>query len=56
MDKPDLIMGGIQELMDQASKGKVKPVVGQTFRLDEASKAHRFMEGRKSYGKIVLEP
>jgi NADPH:quinone reductase-like Zn-dependent oxidoreductase len=34
--------------------GRVKPVVGKTFPLAEAAKAHRFMQERQNVGKVVL--
>jgi NADPH2:quinone reductase len=35
--------------------GKIKPVIYQTFPLDEAAKAHALMESSSHVGKIVLE-
>jgi NADPH2:quinone reductase len=34
--------------------GRIKPVVGKTFPLVEAAKAHRFMQERQNVGKVVL--
>jgi NADPH:quinone reductase-like Zn-dependent oxidoreductase len=34
--------------------GRIKPVVGKTFPLAEAAKAHRFMQERQNVGKVVL--
>jgi NADPH:quinone reductase-like Zn-dependent oxidoreductase len=34
--------------------GRIKPVVGKTFPLVEAAKAHRFMQERQNIGKVVL--
>jgi len=36
--------------------GELKPVVDQTFPLADAAQAHRRLESRKSFGKIVLVP
>ncbi len=36
--------------------GKLKPIVDAVFPLDKAADAHRRMEDRKSFGKIVLTP
>lgn len=35
--------------------GVLKPIVDRTFRLEEASKAHEYMESNENFGKIVLE-
>lgn len=37
------------------AEGKLKPIVDTTFRLEEASKAHAYMEGNENFGKIILE-
>src|SRR6185369_505775 len=34
--------------------GRIKPVVGKTFPLVDAAKAHRFMQERQNIGKVVL--
>ena len=34
--------------------GRIKPVVGKTFPLVDAAKAHRFMQERQNVGKVVL--
>ena len=50
-------MGGkpeLKELMPLFDAGKLRPVVDQIFPLEEAAEAHRRMEDRKQFGKIVL--
>jgi NADPH:quinone reductase-like Zn-dependent oxidoreductase len=34
--------------------GRIKPVVGKTFPLVDAAKAHRFLQERQNVGKVVL--
>jgi NADPH2:quinone reductase len=34
--------------------GKIKPEIFKTFKLDEASEAHRLMESSQHIGKLVL--
>lgn len=34
--------------------GKLKPVVDKVFKLEEASKAHSYMESNSNFGKIIL--
>lgn len=36
-------------------EGVLKPVVDRTFKMEEASKAHQYMEDNENFGKIVLE-
>jgi len=52
-----------QELLDtaadlfaQMTSGKVKPTIGQTYRLADAAQAHRDLEARKTTGSMVLLP
>jgi len=54
--RPDLIGASAMELIRLLAEGKIKPVVGHVFPLKEASEAHRLLEGRGSYGKLVLTP
>ncbi len=35
--------------------GALKPIVDATFKLDEAAKAHAYMEANENFGKIILE-
>lgn len=35
--------------------GSLKPVVDTTFKLEEANKAHTYMEANENFGKIILE-
>ena len=44
------------ELLRFFEQGKLKPVVDRVMPLEEAAEAHRIMEERKQFGKIVLSP
>jgi len=51
------IMGTRQELMkitELIGEKKLKPVIDEVFPLEKAAEAHRKMEDRKHFGKIVL--
>jgi NADPH:quinone reductase-like Zn-dependent oxidoreductase len=41
-------------LLADYDAGRIKPVVGKTFPLVDASKAHRFLQERQNIGKVVL--
>jgi NADPH:quinone reductase-like Zn-dependent oxidoreductase len=50
-------MGGkheLAELLPFFDTGALKPVVDRVFSLDEAADAHRRLENREQFGKIVL--
>ncbi len=43
-----------RDLVEFVRSHGIRPVVGSTFPFDDVAEAHRFMESRKSVGKIVL--
>lgn len=43
-----------KRLFDQVLSGKVKPNIGQTYKLSEAAQAHTDLEARKTTGSTVL--
>lgn len=52
-------MGNREEmktLMKHVFEGKLTPIVDKVFPLREAAKAHQYIEDRKVFGKIVLQP
>ena len=44
----------LREIVDLAGRGVIKPVVHQTFPLEDAAMAHQVMEDRSFFGKLVL--
>ncbi len=54
--KKEMMNDVIDELFALVSNGKLKPVIGGTYPLNEAAGAHRAMLGRSTTGKIVLKP
>ncbi len=46
----------IRNVFGHVKKGKLKPVIDRVFSLKDASLAHKYMEERKNFGKIVLKP
>lgn len=52
-------MGSFAELLkvlELAERGLIAPVLDQVFALKEAADAHRRMEARQNFGKIILKP
>ena len=43
-------------VMDQVKAGRLRPVVDRVMGLQEAAEAHRLLEERRQFGKIVLVP
>lgn len=44
------------EALGKAAAGAVVPLVGSTFPLSRAADAHRALEARQTYGKVILVP
>lgn len=43
------------DVMDHVEAGALRPVVDRTFPLERASDAHRYLDQRQQFGKVVLE-
>jgi NADPH2:quinone reductase len=54
--EPHLVRSAIEEILELWRGGAVKPLVGAAFPLERAPDAHRLLEERRSYGKVVLVP
>jgi NADPH2:quinone reductase len=50
------VMGAVPELTELLADGTLEVQLGHTFDLANAAEAHRFIEDRKSQGKVVLVP
>lgn len=46
----------LDRLIDLAGKGELHPVVDRELPLSEAAEAHRLIEAREVFGKIILRP
>nr|WP_042195255.1 zinc-binding dehydrogenase [Kibdelosporangium sp. MJ126-NF4]CEL21854.1 putative oxidoreductase [Kibdelosporangium sp. MJ126-NF4]CTQ92633.1 putative oxidoreductase [Kibdelosporangium sp. MJ126-NF4] len=46
----------IEHLFDLTVTGRIKPVIGRTYPLDQAADAHRAVEAREVVGKVLLIP
>jgi len=48
--------GELRKVMDLVAQGLLHPVVGRTLDLEQAAEAHRLLDDRAAYGKVVLVP
>jgi NADPH:quinone reductase-like Zn-dependent oxidoreductase len=46
----------VAKVLDLVAAGKLKPVIFKAFPLSEAGEAHRLMESRNFFGRMVLDP
>jgi len=49
-------LGEVLEVMEHVKAGRLRPVHDRTFPLDDAADAHRYLERREQFGKVVLTP
>lgn len=56
MQRPDLLVPSLEETLGCISSGDLEPTVGATYPLEKADEAHADLEGRKTTGKLVLNP
>ena len=52
----DRIRGWGDRLLDLWAQDAIKPKIAQTFKFDEASLAHHFIQDRRNIGKVLLVP
>ncbi len=55
-DQNERVSGWMEALLDYYRKDEIRPVVAQTFPLDQAAIAHHFIQDRKNIGKVLLIP
>jgi len=51
-----LVRETMEQLISLAADGKLKPVIDRELPLDEAAGAHRAIEARETFGKVILRP
>ena len=56
LGRPDLVQQPMAEMLGMVSAGQLSPVVGATYPLAEARRAHEDLLARRSTGKLVLDP
>jgi len=50
----DQLRGAVKMILDDVVAGRLSPVVAQTFPLEQAADAHRFLQSRANVGKVVI--
>lgn len=56
LGRRDMMEEPLQELFDMAARGELEPVLGETYPLSEVRRAHEELQGRKTQGKLLLDP
>jgi NADPH2:quinone reductase len=55
-NRPEALRPSVEGAYRAIADKKVKVAVSKTYPLKDAAEAHRFIESRKSFGKILLKP
>jgi NADPH:quinone reductase-like Zn-dependent oxidoreductase len=50
----DQLRKAMRLLLEEAGRGRIRPVIAKTYPLDQAAEAHRFIQSRSNVGKVVL--
>jgi NADPH2:quinone reductase len=53
---PEMLAGPLADLFERAARGELRPIVGGTYPLEEAARAHTDMQARRTTGKLLLDP
>jgi NADPH2:quinone reductase len=54
--RPDLARDSIDRVFGATARGDLKAVVGGTYGLSEVRRVHQDIAGRKTVGKLLLDP
>ena len=56
MRRPNLFLPSLREVLGWISSGDLRLTIGATYPLEKAAEAHADLEGRKTTGKLLLNP
>ena len=56
MRRPDLFVPSLREVLGWISSGDLQLTIGATYPLENAAEAHADLEGRRTTGKLLLNP
>ena len=56
LGRRDMMEEPLADLFDRAARGELVPQMGTTYPLSEVRRAHEDMQGRRTSGKLLLDP
>jgi NADPH:quinone reductase len=54
--RPQELREGIAELLGAVAAGELEVVIGDTYPLSDARRAHEDIAARRTHGKLLLDP
>lgn len=54
--RPELVKNTMELVIKFLENDQLKPIIGKEYPLSEAAEAHRFVESRRSIGKVLITP
>jgi NADPH2:quinone reductase len=56
LGRRDMIEEPLADLFDRTARGDLKPQLGETYALTDVRRAHEDLQGRRTSGKLLLDP
>jgi NADPH:quinone reductase len=56
LGRPERTEEPLRDLFERVARGDLRPQVGQTYPMSEVRRAHEDLEGRRTSGKLLLDP
>jgi NADPH:quinone reductase len=56
LGRRDMMEEPLADLFERAARGELTPQIGETYALSDVRRAHEDMHGRKTSGKLLLDP
>jgi NADPH:quinone reductase len=56
LGRRDMMEEPLRDLFERTARGELRPLVGETYPLSEVRRAHEELQGRKTSGKLLLDP
>jgi NADPH2:quinone reductase len=54
--RPEMVGPPLRELFERAARGELRPIMGKTYPMSEARRAHEDLQARRTQGKLLLDP
>jgi NADPH:quinone reductase len=56
LGRRDMVEEPLADLFERAVRGELKPQMGETYAMSEVRRAHEDLQGRRTSGKLLLDP